>query len=101
VSFIGMVTTRLDSAVRRIVRATPALIAAAMLASCGGGGEVDADLVLAGGLIWYGPGAPVAAGETPTAVAIANGKVLAVGIRRRARGVRGTGDPANRPADVA
>ncbi len=30
----------------------PALIAAAMLTSCGGGGEVDAELILGGGLIW-------------------------------------------------
>jgi hypothetical protein len=75
-----MVTTRRDSAVRRIVRATPALIAAAMLTSCGGGGgDVDAELILGGGLIWYGPGAPGAVGDTPTSIAIANGKVLAVG----------------------
>jgi predicted amidohydrolase YtcJ len=75
-----METTRRTRAVRRIVRALSALIAATMLTSCGGGGvEVDADLILAGGLIWYGSGAPVAAGESPTSIAIANGKVLAVG----------------------
>lgn len=70
----GMAAARRDGAVRRIVRAMSALVAATMLTSCGGGGGVDADLVLEGGLIWYGPGAPVAAGEAPTAVAIDDGR---------------------------
>ncbi len=40
---------------------------------------MEADLILSGGLIWSGPGSPIAAGEAPTAIAIAGGKVLAVG----------------------
>jgi hypothetical protein len=59
---------------------------------------VDADLILAGGLIWYGPGAPVAAGESPTSIAIANGKVLAVGDDAELEAYVG---PATRRIDLA
>ena len=59
---------------------------------------MDADLVLTGGLIWYGPGAPVAAGETPTSIAIANGKVLAVGDDAELEAYVG---PATRRIDLA
>lgn len=52
---------------------------AALLAGCAERSDVGAELILSGGLIWYGPGAPVAADEAPTAIAIADGKVLAVG----------------------
>lgn len=53
--------------------------AAALLAGCAERTDVEAELILSGGLIWYGPDAPVAADEAPTAIAIADGKVLAVG----------------------
>jgi predicted amidohydrolase YtcJ len=52
---------------------------AALLAGCAESPDVEAELILNGGLIWYGPDASVAADEAPTAIAIADGKVLAVG----------------------
>ena len=42
----------------------------------------EADVILTGGLIWAGPGTPLVAGEAPTAIAIAGGKILAVGTDR-------------------
>jgi predicted amidohydrolase YtcJ len=54
-------------------------VAAAVLVGCGGGVETEADLVLTGGWVWNGPNAPVAAAEGPTAIAVDDGKVLAVG----------------------
>ncbi|UCC72516.1 MAG: amidohydrolase [Gemmatimonadota bacterium] len=64
---------------RRTVRVSLIVATAVLLGSCGGRSEMDADLVLTGGLIWYGPGAPVALGEAPTALAVVGGKVLALG----------------------
>ncbi len=65
---------------RRIVSVSLAAAAAApLLAGCEGRPEMEADLILAAGAIWYGPDAPVEAGAGPTAIAIADGKVLAVG----------------------
>ncbi len=57
-----------------------AIMAAMLLSNCGDRtADRQADLVLSGGLIWYGPDAPTVAGEAPTAIAIAEGRVLAVG----------------------
>jgi predicted amidohydrolase YtcJ len=50
----------------------------------------EADLVLTGGTIWYGPEAPVEPGEAPTAIAIAAGKVLAVGSDEEIEAFAGT-----------
>ncbi|MGD2153143.1 MAG: amidohydrolase [Gemmatimonadales bacterium] len=52
---------------------------AALLVGCAERPDVEAELILSGGLIWYGPESPIAAGEAPTAIAIAGGRVLAVG----------------------
>jgi predicted amidohydrolase YtcJ len=48
------------------------------LAGCSGEGEQAADLILTNGSIWVGPGSPTAADAAPTAIAIGDGKVLAV-----------------------
>ena len=45
----------------------------------GGGGPDSADLILSGGLIWFGPDAPVTGQDAATAVAIRGGRVVAVG----------------------
>ncbi len=52
----------------------------ACLSGCAAEEPVEvADLILTGGLIWRGPEAPLAGGDEPTALAIAEGRVLAVG----------------------
>jgi len=61
------------------VRTTLMVATAALLAGCAERRDVEAELILSGGLIWYGPESPVAAAEAPTALAIAGGRVLAVG----------------------
>jgi predicted amidohydrolase YtcJ len=63
---------------------------AALLPGCGGA-DIEADLVMVGGAIWYGPDAPVAAGEGPTAIAVADGKVLAVGTDEEIERLAGPG----------
>ncbi len=61
-------------------RVAIAVLAVALLAACRDRmPEREADLILTGGRIWFGPGAPTEAGSGPTAIAIADGKVLAVG----------------------
>jgi len=55
------------------------LLTTALTIGCGEGRGQEADLILTGGLIWYGPEAPVSGADAPTAIAIAGGKVLAVG----------------------
>lgn len=45
----------------------------------GPGAQVP-DLVLLGGRVWAGPGTPVAGPEAPTAVAVKDGRILAVGL---------------------
>ncbi len=42
-------------------------------------GEVEADMILTGGAVWVGAGPYVAGEDAPTAIAIADGKILAVG----------------------
>ncbi len=57
------------------------VLACILLLSLGGMSSLaaqDAEIVLFGGQIWTGPGSP-AAGSQATAVAVANGRVLAVG----------------------
>ncbi len=49
------------------------------LSGCNGEREHTADLILTNGSIWVGPGSPTSADAAPTAIAIGNGKVLAVG----------------------
>jgi predicted amidohydrolase YtcJ len=63
-----------------IRRATVVSLVAALagVAGCEPSGQ-QADVILTGGRIWYGPEAPIAGPEVPTAVAVAEGKVLAVG----------------------
>jgi predicted amidohydrolase YtcJ len=48
-----------------------------VLGGCMTGG--DADVVLTGGLVWAGPGTDLTGPGAPTAVAISNGRVVAVG----------------------
>ncbi|UCG89442.1 MAG: amidohydrolase [Gemmatimonadota bacterium] len=59
-----------------------------------------ADVVLTGGLIWTGPSAPVSGGDAATAIAVADGRVLAVGsdrdIERYVGSATGTIDLAGR-----
>ena len=55
-----------------------ALILALAAASQGANAQVP-DLVLLGGRVWVRPGTPVAGPEAPTAVAIKDGRILAVG----------------------
>ncbi|MGD8699590.1 MAG: amidohydrolase family protein, partial [Gemmatimonadales bacterium] len=50
-----------------------------LTACAGDDGAVQADVILTGGAIWVGPGLLVAGEEAATAIAIADGKVLAVG----------------------
>ena len=50
-----------------------------------------ADTILTGGLIWSGPGAPVSGAEAPTALAIADGRILAVGSDAAIEGYAGAG----------
>jgi predicted amidohydrolase YtcJ len=51
-----------------------------LLAASPGSGEAQvADLVLVGGRVWQRPGTPAAGPEAPTAVAVKDGRVLAVG----------------------
>ncbi len=61
------------------------------LTGCGrGDGGAEADLILTGGAIWVGPG-PLLPGEyAPTAIAIADGKVLAVGSDDEIESLAGT-----------
>ncbi len=60
-----------------IIFATAVLV---LFGGCGGQGPVqEADIVLTGGLVWVGSGAPAEPGAGPTAIAIAEGRVLAVG----------------------
>ncbi|MGD2216145.1 MAG: amidohydrolase family protein, partial [Gemmatimonadales bacterium] len=61
------------------VLTTLIIATAVLLVSCAEGPDGEAELILSGGRIWYGPGAPVTTGEAPTAIAIAGGRVLAVG----------------------
>ncbi len=63
---------------------------AALLAGCGGA-DIEADLVMVGGAIWYASDAPVAAAEGPTAIAVADGKVLAVGTDEEIERLAGPG----------
>jgi predicted amidohydrolase YtcJ len=46
---------------------------------CGNGDPEVADLILTGGLIWTGPDAVVSGAGAPSALAVAEGRVLAVG----------------------
>ncbi len=56
------------------------MFAGVLVAACGEGmPEREADLILTGGRIWFGPDAPTEPGAGPTAIAIADGKVLTVG----------------------
>ncbi|UCC84295.1 MAG: amidohydrolase, partial [Gemmatimonadota bacterium] len=59
------------------IRTALVLSTAALVAGCAERSDMEADLILSGGMIWYGQGAPVVDGAT--AIAIADGKVLAVG----------------------
>jgi predicted amidohydrolase YtcJ len=59
------------------VRTALVLSTAALLAGCAEVSDREAELILSGGMIWYGTGAPVVEGAT--AIAVADGKVLAVG----------------------
>ncbi len=59
------------------MRTALVLSTAALLASCAERSGMEADLILSGGMIWYGSAAPLEEGAT--AIAIAGGKVLAVG----------------------
>jgi len=63
-----------------IVHASVLSLVAALVvtAGCERAGQ-EADVILTGGRIWYGPEAPVTGAEAPTAIAVADGKVLAVG----------------------
>ncbi len=54
-----------------------AICAVILGVGCGGGGP--ADLILSGGLVWYGPDAPITGQDAATAVAIRDGRVVAVG----------------------
>ncbi len=63
-----------------IRRVAVGLLAGALLAACGDGmPEREADLILTGGRVWFGPDAPTEPDAGPTAIAIAGGKVLAIG----------------------
>ena len=58
------------------------LALALVIVVSGCAGEVpagEADLILTGGRVWFGADAPVAGAEAPTAIAVAGGKVLALG----------------------
>jgi predicted amidohydrolase YtcJ len=59
------------------LRTALTIATAALLAGCAEGRDGEAELILSGGKIWYGVEAPLL--EGPTAIAIADGKVLAVG----------------------
>ncbi len=49
------------------------------LSACSDGGAGMADLALMGGVVWAGPGTPVSGEEAPNAIAVAEGRILAVG----------------------
>lgn len=53
-----------------------------MFSSCQSTSEVQADLVLTDGTIWYGADALIETDRAPTAIAVGGGKVLAVGSDR-------------------
>jgi predicted amidohydrolase YtcJ len=56
-----------------------ALLTVALTVAAGSVDAQLADVVLMGGRVWAGPGTPTAGPEAPTAVAIKNGRVVAVG----------------------
>jgi predicted amidohydrolase YtcJ len=49
------------------------------LFGCGAGAPEVADMILTGGLVWTGPDAVVSGVGAPTALAVADGRILAVG----------------------
>jgi predicted amidohydrolase YtcJ len=53
----------------------PLLLLGGVMTAC----SQAADVVLVGGRVWTGPGSPVGGAAAPTAVAVANGRVVAVG----------------------
>lgn len=55
------------------------LLLAVMIETGCGPPSRPADLVLVGGLVWAGPGSPVSGPSAPTAIAVAGGRVVAVG----------------------
>jgi predicted amidohydrolase YtcJ len=61
------------------------------LISCSSREAGVADLILTGGLVWDGVGADASAAGQPTAVAVSDGKVLAVGTDEEIEGLAGRG----------
>ncbi len=56
------------------------MVLASLLVACRSEApEPSVDLILAGGLIWSGPGTAVSGPDAPTAIAVAGGKIVAVG----------------------
>jgi len=65
-----------------VLRRSRALVESAcmlVILGCGTGDPDVADLILTGGLIWTGPGAVMSGAGGPSALAVAEGRVLAVG----------------------
>ena len=56
-----------------------ALLTVALAVAASSADAQVADLVLTGGRVWAGPGTPIAGPEAPSAVAVKDGRVMAVG----------------------
>jgi predicted amidohydrolase YtcJ len=73
------------------LRGVAVLCGTALLAGGCMTGPKQAETILTGGLIWSGPGVPVSGAEAPTALAIADGRVLVVGSDSAIEGYAGAG----------
>ena len=58
------------------------LLSCILLPACTEGGAKVADVVFTGGLVWIGPGTPISGPDAATAIAVADGQIIAVGSDR-------------------
>ncbi len=78
---------------RQVGPATCVWMVCLVAISCSGTGQDAsvADLILTGGLVWTGPSAAIPGREATTAIAVANGRILAVGSDQDVENLAGAG----------